>query len=240
MNWLFLLALPSGLAAQAARVCNPGDLIGPYAFQLTGSTDISGTPQPTVSLGRLALDGRGNLSGTASATFRGLLLGNPVTGSYEAKSDCSVSWKLQDDSGAFQNFSGTFSNNGTRVQFTQTDPGGAQRGIMQKTSDTCSATDLLTKYDFTVSGSTIAMLAGEVPHAVSAKGTLDIAENGSFQVESDCSVRFGWILPDRDGRDAEPSLMAMRGFLVDGGKEILAFQTDPGAMVAARFTSNGK
>ena len=104
----------------------------------------------------------------------------------------------------------------------------------------CSATDLLTKYDFTVSGSTIAMLAGEVPHAVSAKGTLDIAENGSFQVESDCSVRFGWILPDRDGRDAEPSLMAMRGFLVDGGKEILAFQTDPGAMVAARFTSNGK
>jgi hypothetical protein len=34
--------------------------------------------------------------------------------------------------------------------------------------------------------------------------------------------------------------MAMRGFLVNGGKEILAFQTDPGAMVAARFTSGGR
>jgi hypothetical protein len=126
------------------------------------------------------------------------------------------------------------------VQFQQTDPGGAQRGIMQKTSDSCSAADLLKKYDFTVSGSTIAIEAGDVPHAVSAKGTLDTAENGSFQVETDCSVRFGWTLPARAGQVGEPSLMAMRGFLVDGGKEILAFQTDPGAMVAARFTSGGK
>jgi hypothetical protein len=240
MNWLLLLVLPSGLAAQAAGVCDPAKLVGPYAFQLTGSTDISGTPEPTASLGRIAFDGRGNLSGTASATFRGLLLGNPVTGSYEAKSDCSAIWKLQDDSGAFQNFSGTFSADGTRVQFTQTDPGGVQRGIMQKTSDACSAADLLKEYDFTVSGSTIPMLDGEVGHAVAAKGTLDIAENGSFQVDSDCSVRFGWTLPVQDGQVVEPSLMAMRGFLVNGGKEILAFQTDPGAMVAARFTSNGR
>jgi hypothetical protein len=240
MNWLFLLVLPSGLAAQAAGVCDPADLVGPYAFQLTGSTDIAGTPKPTASLGRIAFDGRGSLSGTASATFNGLLLGNPVTGSYEAKSDCSVSWKLQDDSGGFQDFSGVVSTDGTRVQFTQTDPGGAQHGIMQKTSDACSAADLLKKYDFTVSGSTIPMEAGEVAQEVSAKGTLDIAENGSFQVDSDCSVRFAWTLPDEDGQVAESSPMAMRGFLVNGGKEILAFQTDPGSMVAARFTSNGK
>jgi hypothetical protein len=93
------------LTAQAADVCNPEDLPGPYLFQLTGSTDISGTPKRTASLGRIAFDGRGGLSGTASATFSGLLLGNPVTGSYEAKSDCSVIWNLQDDSGGFQNFS---------------------------------------------------------------------------------------------------------------------------------------
>ncbi len=102
MYWLLLLVLPSGLAAQDAMVCDPAKLVGPYAFQLTGSTDISGTPQAAVSLGRIAFDGHGNLSGTASATFKGLLLGNPVTGSYEAKSDCSAIWKLQDDSGAFQ------------------------------------------------------------------------------------------------------------------------------------------
>src|SRR5579872_789017 len=147
-NWLSLLALLAGLPALAADACNPADLVGPYAFQLTGLTDISGTPKPTVGLGRIIFDGRGILSGTVSVTFAGLLLGNPVTGAYEAKQDCSVIWKLQDDSGAFENFSGTFSSDGTRVQFKQTDPGGAQRGIMQKTADNCSASDLRKKYYF--------------------------------------------------------------------------------------------
>jgi hypothetical protein len=196
-NGLLLLVLVPGLAAQAADVCNPADLLGPYAFQLTGSTDIAGTPKPTASLGRIAFDGRGGLSGTASATFSGLLLGNPVTGSYEAKSDCSVIWKLQDDSGGYQHFSGTLSSDGSRLQFKQTDPGGAQRGIMRKTSDTCSAADLRTKYYFTVSGSTTPMRAGDVPRVFSATGTLDTSENGSFRVDGDCSVHFRLTLrPD--------------------------------------------
>ena len=59
----------SALAEAAADVCNPADLIGPYAFQLTGLTDISGAPKPAVSLGRIAFDGHGGLTGTASATF---------------------------------------------------------------------------------------------------------------------------------------------------------------------------
>ena len=76
------------------------------------------------------------------------------------------------------------------MQFKQTDPGGAQRGIMKKTSDACSTSDLLKNYSFTVYGSTTPMLPDEVSHLVSAKGTLDIARNGTFQVDSDCSVRF--------------------------------------------------
>jgi len=241
-NWLFLLLLlPGFTAAQSADVCNPADLVGSYAFQLTGLTNISGPPKPTVSLGRLTFDGRGNLSGTASATFTGLLLGNPVTGSYEAKSDCSITWKLQDTSGAFQNFSGTLSADAASVRFRQTDPGGAPRGIMKKLSDACSAADLQKNYSYTVSGSTTPMQPDELSHIVSGKGALDTARNGSFQVDSDCSVRFVLILPAQDGKVAEPSpVMNMRGFLVDGGKEILAFQTDPGTMVSARFASDSR
>src|ERR1017187_7553731 len=121
-NWLFLLVLLPDVAAHSADVCNPADLAGPYAFQLTGSTEISGKPRPAVSLGRISFDEHGSLSGTASATFRGLLLGDPGTGSYEAKPDCSVTWKLQDDSGGFQSVSGTLSSDGTSVPFKQTDP----------------------------------------------------------------------------------------------------------------------
>jgi len=237
MHWPLLLFLFPSSLAHAADMCNPADLVGPYAFQLTGLTDIAGPPRPTVSLGRVVFDGQGGLSGTASAMFRGLLLGNLVTGSYEARSDCSVIWRLQDDSGGFQNFSGTFSVDGAAIRFKQTDPAGAQHGIMKRTSDACSAADLLSEYTYTVSGSTTPMQPGEVPHTLSAKGTLGIAENGSFQVDRDCSVRFGWTLRAQDGEVAAPSTMSMRGFLVDGGKEILAFQTDPGATVAARFNS---
>jgi hypothetical protein len=233
-NLLFLLVLLPCVGAQAGDVCNPSGVIGPYAFLLSGSTTIGGTPKPTASIGQIVLDGRGSLSGTASATFDGLLLGNPVTGTYEVKPDCSITWKLQDDSGAFQNFSGTISADGTRVQFRQTDPGGAQDGIMQKISDACSAADLKQKYKFAVSGSTTPMQADQVSRTVSAEGTVDTAENGSFQVDSNCAVHFVLTLPP------EPSPMTMRGFLVNGGKEILAFQTDLGAMVAARFKSDAK
>lgn len=230
---IFASLLPTAIAA-AADYCNPVNLVGPYAFQLSGSTKISGEEKPTASLGRIVFDGRGGLSGTASATFSGFLLGNPITGTYEAKQDCSVTWKLQDTSGAFQNFAGTLSADGARIQFRQSDPGGAQRGIMQKTSDTCSAATLLKKYEYTVSGSTTSMRAGDVAHSVTGKGTLDVAENGSFRVESDCSVRFSLTLPAPDGT------LTMRGFLVNGGLEILAFQTDPGAMVSARFSPSSK
>ena len=232
-NSLFLLLLlPVCATAQAGDVCNPTKLVGPYAFQLRGSTAISGTSKPTASLGRITFDGSGSVSGTASAAFSGVILGNPVTGTYETKADCSVTWKLQDDSGAFQNFSGTFSADGTRVKFRQTDPGGVQNGIMVKTSDNCSAGDLQKKYKFTVSGVTTPMQPGEVPQTVSAEGTLDVTASGAFQVDSDCSVRFVLTRPQA------VSPMNMRGFLVNAGKGILAFQTDPGAMVAARFTSD--
>ena len=43
---------------------------------------------------------------------------------------------------------------------------------------------------------------------VSAKGTIDIAENGSFEVNEDCSVHFELTLPASNG---QPELaMTMR------------------------------
>ena len=112
--------------------------------------------------------------------------------------------------------------------------------MMQKTPETCSEANLQKKYSFTISGNTTPMLPGQIPHTVSAKGTLDVAENGSVEVESDCSVTFELKLPVPDGQAAEPEPLKMRGFLVNGGNEILAFQTDPGAMVAAHLTADAR
>ena len=105
---------------------------------------------------------------------------------------------------------------------------------MEKTPGTCSAANLMETYSYTVAGST-PMQEGDAARTVSAKGTLDVAASGSFQVQSDCSVLFRLTVPGKTPEGEAPFPMNMRGFLVNGGKEILALQTDPGAMVAARL-----
>jgi hypothetical protein len=231
---LLLLLLPVS-ATQAADSCYPNRLAGSYAFQIAGKTSISGAPQPATVLGRITFDDGGKVSGTSSVKIAGFLLGNPVTGTYEAKADCTVAWQLQDDSGAFQHFSGKYTPDGIRVQFRQTDSGGVPGGIMIKTPDSCASSDLKRQYSFTVSGSTTPMNPGEVARTVTGKGVIDTTRDGGFQVDSDCAVHFTLTLPAADGQSESP-LIPMRGFLVNGGKEILAFEPDPGAMVSARLT----
>lgn len=220
-----------------ADVCDPARFGGSYAFLLSGTTTIAGGEKPTTSLGRLTFDGTGKLSGTSSAMFTGLLLGNPVTGTYEIHDDCTLSWKLQDDSGAFQNFDGTISTDQTRVQFRQTDPGGARQGVMQKSPDQCTAANLQPRYRYSVSGRVIPMQPGGESRTVSAKGIFLAAENSNVQVDADCTVRFE-LLPESPNGDSQP--MKMRGYLVNGGKAILSIETDPGAMVAGRFESDSQ
>ena len=57
---------------------------GAYGFQLSGQTTISGEAQPAAGVGRLVLDGQEGVTGASSVKYAGLLLGNPVTGTYEA------------------------------------------------------------------------------------------------------------------------------------------------------------
>lgn len=104
---------------------------------------------------------------------------------------------------------------------------------MVKTPDSCNSSDLKPRYSFNVSGSTIPMLPGQTGSSVSGKGVIDTIREGGFQVDDDCGVHFTLTLPSSPSSPPIP----MRGFLVNGGKEILAFQTDPGAMVWARLTA---
>jgi hypothetical protein len=104
----WILALSVGHAA----VCDPKAFHGAYGLSLTGATTIGGPARPVAVVGRLVLDDSGNLSGISSASFTGLILGNQVTGKYEAQTDCSVTWTLQDDSGNLQHFAGTMSADG--------------------------------------------------------------------------------------------------------------------------------
>jgi hypothetical protein len=223
--WLIFLLAVSASITQAANVCGESEVLGPYGVQTSGVTRIAaGTPKPAVSLARLVLNADKTISGYSSVNFDGLLLGNPVTGTYEIKSDCTMSWSLQDDSGAYQRFSGTVTPGGNRVEFQQADPDTGQHGIMERTSDACTAADFGARYSFTLSGASIKHVLVAAPDGTFT--TLD-GSSGTFKVDSDCIVHieFG---------DGETKL---RGILVNKGAEILAIQIDPGKTVSARFTA---
>jgi hypothetical protein len=234
-------ACPLAILAQDASVCNPAHFEGAYGFQLSGHTTISGRPKPAASIGRLEFDGRGAVTGESSVNFAGYFLGNPVTGKYEANADCSLTWSLQDDSGAWQHFSGRLTPDLLAATFHQTDPGGAQDGTMQKVAPKCSVAGLAPHYGFSLSGNAIPMNPGEAPHRISATGAAetdaigslkltvgDASGTGSIAIDSACIATMALTLPTGES-------LALRGVLVDGGKRILAVETDPGTTVTATF-----
>jgi hypothetical protein len=239
------LAAALAVPACAADACDPAKLEGAYGFQLSGHTTISADSKPVVSVGRLVFDGHGVLSGYSSVNFAGYFLGNPVTGAYEAHDDCTITWSLQDDSGAFQHFIGKLTPDNSSAEFHQSDPGGAQNGVLQKVAAQCSAAGLAPLYSFGIAGGTTPMNPGDVARPISAAGSVepDAAGNlkitvpggapptaGTITVDSDCFAQISMALPSGDS-------INLRGILVNGGKQILAMQTDAGATVTAKFNA---
>lgn len=242
LAWLFA-------AGALADVCNPADLQGAYGFQLTGTTTIGSQPQPVVTVGRLGFNGDGTVTGVSSVSFTGLYLGNPVTGKYEARTDCSLSWSLQDNSGNSQHFEGTMTPDARRIQFHQADPGAPSQGAMAKSSETCQEQDLRARYRFRVSGNQINVDTAQVSGEVSASGLMennggqltltpspDSASpgNGTAELGGDCFVQLHLNLPLEGDRTVE---MNFRGILVNGGNELLGMATDSGTAIGLRLTA---
>jgi hypothetical protein len=236
-------AWPFLAGAQTTSACDPAKLQGAYGFQLSGRATVSGESKAVASIGRLEFDGKGGVTGTSSINFAGYYLANPVTGKYEAHTDCSIVWSLQDDSGAWQHFEGNLTPDLLAAQFHQTDPGGAGSGTMQMVAPTCSAAGLASRYSFSLSGNAVPMNPGDVPKRVSATGIAepdaagalqltmaDTGGSGRIAIDSDCMAQMTLALPTGDS-------VALRGILVDGGKRILAVETDPGTTVTATFTA---
>jgi len=244
--WLVVVAA-SVLAAQA-DVCNPKDLQGAYGFLLTGETTIGAAPQPVATMGRLVFNGSGQVSGASSVKFTGLLLGNPVTGSYSAQQDCSVSFSLQDDSGNFQHFQGTMSSDGQRITFRQTDPGAADDGTMARAPADCNAASLTGRYNLSVSGDTIDVETARSTGSISLKGFLEAdgaggvafspatglppVSAGTYEFEDGCVIHLTLRLPVSGDQTTD---LNFRGILAAGGTGVFGIQTDPGSAVSLRL-----
>jgi hypothetical protein len=241
-----MLALSPGLHAQ---VCYQNAFQGAYGYLLTGAATMGGTERPVAALGRLVLDGSGNLHGVSSASFMGLIFGNPVVGKYEAHSDCSVTWTLQDGAGGFQHFAGTMNVDASRITFRQTDAGGAKDGILVRTNEVCLDPSIAGSFQLTASGGTINVTTGAEPRPFLLRVLLTAegrnftfapapgeppAAAGTYEVQGDCFLKLALELPVGEKQMAT---MHFRAIVVDEGREVLGIQTDPGTVVALRLVS---
>jgi hypothetical protein len=216
MRWVFLALLTA--TGASADVCGADDLSGSYGFLLSGTNTISGTTKPSASIGRLNIESGGAISGTSSVNFNGLFLGNPVTGKYTFQTDCSFTFELQDTSGGWQHFRGTLRPGGARGDFRQTDPGTGLRGELHRLADSCAASAFRGKYGVTILGRKTVTIAD-------GNGALAGETNsGTYTVDPDCfvDIKFG---------------LQLRGILVDGGRTVLAVQSDPLTVSTATFTA---
>ena len=213
MRWLLLVAT---VGTALGQVCGANDLSGGYGFLLSGTNTISGSVKPSASIGRLNFESGGTISGTSSVNFNGLFLGNPVTGKYTFQTDCTLTIELQDTSGAWQRFSGALRPGGARGDFRQTDQGTALRGELHRVAEACLDSSLSGKYAVTI---------GSRKTVTSADGAGALAwetNSGTYSVDSDCFVEINF-----GGK--------LRGVLTDGGRTVLAVQSDPGSVSTATF-----
>jgi hypothetical protein len=233
---LILLAAVASLPL-AAQVCNPAALAGAYGFQLSGTTTIGDKPQPMASLGRLVFDGSGHLSGTSSVNFNGYFLGNPVTGVYELKTDCSLTWSLQDDSGGWQHFRGTAQPGLASATFRQTDTGTSGSGTLRRTASTCTAAAMRGPYLFRM-GAMTTPFSTQARQTPSTMRTVTVADgNGGLSWKSGEAVNTGTYTVDSDCFVKIDFGFALRGIVVEDGRTVLAVQTDPTQVGVATFSA---
>jgi len=190
----------------------------------------------------MEFDGRGALSGTSTVNFDGFLLGNPVTGTYQVRGDCTLSWSLQDNSGAFQHFTGKLNSDMDRASFRQTDRGGANNGTLVRLARVCTPAILQGRYQFSMSGVIRAMNGSPDVSKVSLNGLIAIDPAGNLALLRDgAAVNAGTVavgsdcIVNADFSSAPGKHIKLPGVLWGRGKEIRAIGSDTGSAINARF-----
>lgn len=235
--------------AVSADLCTPTKFQGPFGFQVSGDSTISGEPKPIVGVGRLIFDGTGALTGYSSVNFAGWLLGNPVTGRYEIRTDCSLVFSLQDESGNLQHFRGVVTGDHKSAHFRQTDAGGFEQGILVQTAADCTAGDVRPFYRFTINGFIVDMETGHAAGRVFLTGFADVTSDSSgkltsgansdalgrvsFYLEDGCFVNLELTLPE----GSIQNIRRFRAILVNNGTELFGIATDPATAVKLHFAA---
>ena len=239
---IVLASLTLSSAAWAAT-CSNASLSGTYGF-LHDLTDSNGTPA-TAAVTQITFDSTtGTFTGETTASHDGVIASEPLTGTYAVASNCTgtgnptggspfsfvvtstgfLAAHLFSEGFAVKQGSPTCTNAGVKGSF-----GFEATGVFLAEAP-ATAVAFIGELKLTVNPSGEGVISGHV--AASEDGTfLPIAEEpvtGSYRVGTDCRGR-ATITPKG------LSEMHVNLVIVDGGKEMLAIETDADTVVSGTF-----
>lgn len=233
---------------QVARAsCSNASVKGSYGIISTG---LNGSSQPAASVDQVTVDGAGHISGTSTKSIDGSIVDYTLTGSYSIAANCTGTATFTNQDGQTEhdkiylnNASATGLNTGAFL--IQSDAQHVQSSIaVAQGAATCNDLGVKNSYSFestgTVMGTGQVAAAGRLTlsgtgsisgtETLSLDGTIhaSVSVTGSYTINSNCTGS-ATITP------TGLSAVHLNLVVVNGGKELLAVETDPNTIVTATF-----
>jgi hypothetical protein len=113
--------------------CTASNLQDNWVIQALGSNIVAGGRFSQV--GKLRFDGAGNVVGTTGSSLHGVIVRGSVSGTYNVRSDCSLSVSLTDENGVVSHIFGAFFDDGSQFDFIYSDDGVVFQGTAKQAPD---------------------------------------------------------------------------------------------------------
>ena len=109
----------------AAAGCGAQTLKGRYVYAFSGfktTGDSAAQRTPFAQGGHEVFDGKGHVSGNATASFNGTIVRLKYTGTYTVNADCSGTVTTTDDRGESAHYDVFVPKDGSSILYVQSDP----------------------------------------------------------------------------------------------------------------------
>jgi uncharacterized protein (TIGR03437 family) len=227
--------------------CTTSTLDGTYFYLMGGFVSSSGNLDAYAELGKLIMDGQGNVSGQFQSSLGGSISSHSVTGTYTVQTHCAATMLTSVDGQAASPVSFQITNGGLAGVVAYSMPGAVVTGrgyrqTAQAATTQCSTGSLSGSYGYLLSGftsvsvsATVYSDAGNVvsdgngnlasQSLVNVGGTtVQVQATGSYSVSSDCSGTAQ--LTDQYGTTNYAFSV------VQDGQAVLFMETDAGTTVS--------
>ena len=234
-------------ASPATAACSNASLTGTYGILATG---LNGSLQPASSLDQVSVDGAGHFTGTSTKSSDGSIVTYSFKGTYSIAANCTGSGTFTNQSNQVEHYQIVLNNVGTGGLalggfLIQTDSTRVQSSLaLAQGTATCTNLGVKQTYAFEATGSIIGTgqiaAVGQLTlngtggitgrETLSLNGTIhsSVVVSGSYKINSNCTGSATFT----------PSGLTALHFnlvVVNGGKEIMALQTDKNSIVTGTF-----